>query len=390
MFFSKRTPGDLTNNPIAEALERPENKPYLDLTATNPTTCGFDYSHYPFELLNDPKVMDYDPQPFGLLEARGALAEHLLIKGLRVNPANILLVSSTSEAYSYLFKMLADPGQNFLVPTPGYPLLEHLLTLESLEAVPYSLTAGSGWNPDPVECGQKITPESKGFISISPHNPTGAVLKSPFRESILESCRRHDLAFIQDEVFSDYLLGEPTPVWIPPADVLSFRLGGLSKSLGLPQLKLSWVLMDGPEKVLAECRERLEVIADTYLSLNTPVQRALQGLLKAAPEFQKQVMERIERNRRVLGRELASLGKLARLWPSEGGWSALVELLQPDPSAAEGVLDLLRQKKVFVQPGEFYDFQQGNFWVLSLLTPPALFDEGVRRMAAFLIEKHRF
>jgi len=386
MGFSARIPEDMSSNPLMETLQGLPPGDVIDLTVSNPTHCGFEYPSL-LESLGGPEGLRYDPEPLGHLKAREALAEHLQRMGRNVAPSQIVLTSSTSEAYSYLFKLLANPGENFLIPTPGYPLLEHLLRLESLEPLPYSLLQQPGWPLDLKEVANRITPKTRGLVVISPHNPTGSVLKPSEEETLLGICKQNRCALILDEVFSDYVHGPSSKQDRGPSgQVLTFRLGGLSKSLGLPQLKLSWILLNGPKEILQECREKLEFIADAYLSVNTPVQLGLKKLLETAPFFQNQVMERVTENRSVLGRELEDLKNKARLWPSEGGWYALVEILGTQQTDTQIALELLQKKRVFVHPGEFYDLSKGTFMVLSLLPPKKVFEEGVQGICRYLKE----
>ena len=367
-----------------ETLQEMRSGGVIDLTDSNPTHCGFEYPSLP-QSLGNTGALGYDPDPLGLPEAREALAEYLRRKGKRIEASQIVLTSSTSEAYSYLFKLLANPGENFLIPTPGYPLLDHLLRLEALQPLPYPLSPEPGWPLDLNAVSSKITPETRGLVVITPHNPTGSALKPREEESLRGICSQNHCALIMDEVFSDYIYGAP-----PQQDsghserVLTFKLGGLSKSLGLPQLKLSWILLDGPQETLRECREKLEFIADAYLSVNTPVQLGLRKLLETAPFFQEQVMERLTANRLFLGRELGRLKNKARLWPSEGGWYALVEILGSPVRDTQLALELLQKERVFVHPGEFYDFSRGTFWVLSLLPRKDAFEEGTRGICRYL------
>jgi len=382
MSFSNRTPEDLSPNPIARILEGLQGRPILDLTESNPTRCGF---YYPPDLLShlaSPSALKYEPFPFGLPQARRAVADYLRAKGQPVDQDRVVLTASTSEAYSFLFKLLGDSGSGFLVPTPGYPLLEHLLRLEGMEMLPYSFQTAENWPVDLEQTYQATTSACRGLVVVNPHNPTGAFLRREDQEALEDLCEKNHLAYISDEVFADFAYpGRVFKPWIP-LKTLSFRLGGLSKSLGLPQLKLSWIILDGPAELLNEGRDRLELIADTYLSVNTPVQLALGDLLKFAPVFQKQLMERVLGNRKKLEEKLRALGQV-RLWPAQGGWYALVEIKEKGLRDDRVVVDLLKKYQVLVQPGAFYDFSEGQFLVLSLLPRPEEFQEGVARIAGY-------
>jgi alanine-synthesizing transaminase len=386
MRFSQRTPHDLSLNSISKALELVPSASLLDLTQSNPTQCGFNYPPDLLKALASPSALKYEPIPFGHPEARSTLAAYLRSKGQEVSPENILLTSSTSEAYSYLFKLLADQDDSFLVPTPGYPLLDHLLRLEGVDFIPYSLKAEPLWPVDLESLPTGLEKRVKGLVVVNPHNPTGTFLSAEDQKALGRLCRQKDWAYISDEVFGEFAYpGETIPVWIPQ-EALTFRLGGLSKSLGLPQLKLSWVILDGPRELLAEARERLELIADTYLSVGTPVQLAIQDLLGFGPSFQKQLMERVLSNRDYLIKALKD-SPLVKVWPAQGGWYALLEVLKPGEKDDELVIQLLDQEEVFIQPGGFYDFATGCFLVVSLLPQPGVFQDAIGRMAGFFAKK---
>lgn len=378
MPFSHRTPEDMSPNTIARAQERVGSEGLLDLTESNPTHCGFEYPPQLLSGLGQSASLSYEPFPFGHPEARQTVADYLNSKGERVDPEKVVLTASTSEAYSFLFKLLADPGDSILVPTPGYPLLEHLGRLEGIEVLPYPFRLQEDWPVDLVQTRKAAGPRSKGLVVVDPQNPTGAFLSREDREALGGVCRERGLAFILDEVFSDYAYVPRTRARTPEG-VLSFRLGGLSKSLGLPQLKLSWVVLDGPQALLDECRDRFELICDSYLSVNTPVQRVLKDLLAFAPDFQGQLLKRVLSNRKLLAESLEGLSHL-RLWPAQGGWYALVEIREGRKSEEEWVLELLQKDRVLVQPGGFYDFPEGRFLVMSLLVPSAAFQEAVGRI----------
>jgi aspartate/methionine/tyrosine aminotransferase len=379
MKFSNRTPDDLSPNTIARAIEA--TQPVLDLTQSNPTLCGFNYPPDILKGLSRPESLTYDPQAFGTLKAREVLAKYLSVQGQKVDPQNLVLTASTSEAYSYLFKLLGNPGDSFLVPIPGYPLLDHLLHLEGLELNPYSFQVHPDWPIDKTRFEASITPRTKGIITINPHNPTGAFLSENDQQVLLNLCEKFSMAYLSDEVFSDFAYsGQPQRIQNPK--VLTFRLGGLSKSLGLPQLKLSWIEILGPDKLVEECKERLELIADTYLSLNTPVQVALEDLLAFAPDIQNQIKTRLLNNRNKLEKVLSHLQGV-RGWPAQGGWYALVEVLREGAKDDELVIQLLKKHQVLVQPGGFYDFPTGCFLVISLLPQPDIFEAGVIQLRQF-------
>ncbi|MCB0219627.1 MAG: pyridoxal phosphate-dependent aminotransferase [Chrysiogenetes bacterium] len=322
--------------------------------------------------------MHYEPAPRGLLSAREALALHLSAKGIDADPSRMLLTASTSEAYSFLFKLFCDPEDEILVPAPSYPLLEHLLTLESARPAPYHLclTEG-GWRIDFDSLENALTVRTKALVVINPNNPTGNCLDPEDRALLVEIARRERLALISDEVFLDYgfdgadlsshsLAGQ--------SEVLCFVLGGLSKSLALPQLKLGWMLVSGPEAELSECLDRLEFIADSYLSLAAPVQVALPGLLALEAAQQAPIKKRLAENRAALA-ELLSGGVLGVL-PAQGGWYAVITL--PDGLDDEALaIELVCEDGVIVQPGYFFDLESPASVVVSLLTPPEDFRAGI-------------
>ncbi|HXL72533.1 MAG TPA: pyridoxal phosphate-dependent aminotransferase, partial [bacterium] len=281
-----------------------------------------------------------------------------------------------------IFKLLGNPGESFMVPTPGYPLLDHLLHLEGLELNPYPVLVLPHWPVNLAKLESAITPQTKGIITVNPNNPTGAFLSKNDQQELLNLCEKRSMAYISDEVFNDFALGDK-PGIVQNPKVLAFRLGGLSKSLGLPQLKLSWIEIQGSDKLVKECKERLELIADTYLSVNAPVQVALKDLLLFAPNIQNQIRTRILDNRKNLDKVLSSLQTM-KVWPTQGGWYALVEVLLKDAKDEDLVIRLLKEHHVLVQPGGFYDFPIGCFLVISLLPQPDLFEAGVTRLREFL------
>jgi alanine-synthesizing transaminase len=386
MNFSTRLPGDLSHNRLSEALEKMK-KPYLDLSESNPTACGFTYEKETLKYLTHPENHLYEPAPFGLPTARRAVADYLSSRGGPVDPEQVILTSGTSEAYSFLMKLLGNPGDSFLVPTPGYPLLDHLLRLEAMEPLPYFLLARPGWPVDRDGLKRTLRKATRALVLIEPHNPTGTVLSPQDREFMEALCLEREMALIRDEVFSDFLFEKDLPApGGAEKKMLAVRLGGLSKSLGLPQFKLSWMVLDGPGEMVDSCKQRLELIADCYLSLSTPVQRALPEILQAASAFQGQVLERVGSNRVALSRALADIPGV-RLWPSQGGWYALVEVPEEPGGDETIVLELLKTREVFVQPGALYDFLEKSFLVVSLLPEPGVFGVGVKRVGAFLAEK---
>jgi aspartate/methionine/tyrosine aminotransferase len=382
MAYSKRIPDDLGPNPLYRALEAARKDSLIDLTQSNPTECGFKYPLNLLTGLSEPKNLQYEPAPLGLPEAREAVADHLRGKGLKVEASRLFLTSGTSEAYSFLFKLLGDPGDGFLAPVPGYPLLEHLARLEGVEALPYRLLPSPGWPLDRKSLLGALGPRVKGLFSVDPQNPMGCFLSREDRSLLEEACRGSGIPLILDEVFGDFA-DDRRPVREPDPGVLSVRLGGLSKSLGLPQLKLAWGLVEGPKKDVERFLEGLEFVSDAYLTLGTPVQRALPELLAFAPDFRAQVLERLKINRKCLREWLEGVPDL-KLWPAEGGWYALLEMTGKRVEAPGMAEKLLEREGVLVQPGEFFGFEGMDLWVVSLLPEPQVFREGAGRMIRFL------
>ena len=345
---------DSVPNPLSEmvARKRAGAEGILDLTESNPTHAGVVYPRIVFD---DPRMMTYDPASFGMLAARDQVAAEY---GVGVD--RVILTASTSEAYSWLFKLLCDAGDEVLVPRPSYPLFEYLAALENVTVRPYYLRYHEGWFVDLDDI--RITERTRAIVVVNPNNPTGSYLKPAELDALVALARKHDLAIISDEVFSDYALedgGVRSLVNVEGA--VTFCLNGLSKLVGLPQMKLGWMIVND-----AAARERLELIADTYLSVGTPVQCGLGKLLALKSGVQSQIMERIRGNLAVM--------KGAR--HVEGGWYAVVQVPRTK-SEEQWTLDMLQQHNVLVQPGYFYDFEQEAFLVLSLLTPPGIFQEGL-------------
>ncbi len=381
--FSSKTPLDLSPNGISERLESGKNSEIIQLTESNPTLCGF---HYPEGLLlklSDESNLVYKPQPKGMLNARKAVRDYLSKRGLVVSEEQLILTASTSEAYSYLFKLLGDAGDHVLIQRPGYPLLEHLVRMESLEPLPYLSKKEPGWPLDRADFQNKLLRKPKILVSVNPQNPTGVSLSPEDLVYVLGECTQRNIPFVSDEVFWDFLSPIKPYRSYASSDVLSFRLGGISKSLGLPQLKLAWIAIEGPRLLVEEAVERLEFIADTYLSVQTPVQTALPHLLSMADELQKQALERFELNGKYLLKAVSSLGSRVRLWPCEGGWYRLLEVLDPPFSDEQWVLKLLQEEGIFIQPGCFYDLE-GCLGVISLLLHPSLFEKGVNALLKHL------
>jgi aspartate/methionine/tyrosine aminotransferase len=377
--WSRRSLVNLEPNPLAEALDRATRagRPTLDLTESNPTRAGLAYAKGPIlDALRDERALRYEPQPLGLDVARAAVASDWTSRGIEVDASRVLLTASTSEAYSYVFKLLCDPGDQVLVPQPSYPLLEHLGRLDHVELVPYRLVYDGAWSIDTDSVEAAIGPRSRAILLVSPNNPTGNYLK----QDELAGLAALGVPLVCDEVFASYpLCDDPrraTSVLETDA-TLVFALGGLSKLAALPQLKLGWLVLGGPRAVVRDARARLEVIADTYLSVGAAVQLALPRLLSTSQELHAAIRRRTARNLTAL--QASCSGSVATVLDVEGGWYAVVRLPRLI-SEEQWVVGLLDQTGVLVQPGWFYDFADEGIVVVSLLTPERDFDAGTSRL----------
>jgi alanine-synthesizing transaminase len=372
--FSKRFHWDLRPNRLSELLARKrlEGARVLDLTESNPTHAGL---HYPADVVaafEDSRMLKYEPLPKGSLRAREAVAEYYSARGHSVSPERILLTASTSEAYSYLFKLLTDPGDRILVPRPSYPLFEYLATMESVQVEQYPLHYHAGWSMDVDAMPQG----ARAVVLVNPNNPTGSFVK----RGELDQLVKLGLPLISDEVFADYAFApdaERVSTLVDVEECLAFSMSGLSKVAGLPQMKLGWIVVSGPEPQRREALEKLEWIADTYLSVSVPVQCAAERLLRAGEDVQRQIRERTAQNLKF-ARELLA-GSAANILEVEGGWYATVQMPRIR-SEEEWTLELLEREDVLVQPGFFYDFESEAFLVISLLTEPGPFQEGMARL----------
>ncbi len=379
--FSNRTTWNLRTNRLTRLLEeqRAGGETVLDLTESNPTRVGLPLSEDLLSPLADPRGRRYDPTPFGLPSAREAVATDFARRGVAIDPDRIVLTASTSEAYAFVFKLLCDPGDEILIPRPGYPLFEYLAALDGVGARGYPLDLDGAWHLD--SRALRPSPRTRAVVLVNPGNPTGAYLKHSERDALQEMAASQGLALVSDEVFSDFAFAADdrrVPSLARDADALTFTLGGLSKSCGLPQVKLAWIAVTGPEAQRRQALERLEVVADTYLSVSTPVQLAAPALLGRIEELQAPVQERTRGNLRVL-RDRLEAGSPASLIEPEGGWSAVLRV-PATLSEEERVERLLAKRNVYVQPGYFFDFPREAYLVVSLLPRPETFAEGVDRI----------
>jgi aspartate/methionine/tyrosine aminotransferase len=382
--FSARLSWDLRPNRLAQLLDekRRAGVPVLDLTESNPTRAGFAYpGDEILAALADARSLRYDPSPAGAAVAREAVATYYSARGSRVSPDRILLTASTSEAYSYLFKLLANPGDEVLVPRPSYPLFDFLAALEAARTVPYSLRYHDGWELDAAALRAAVSDRTRAIVIVNPNNPTGSFLKAEERTALVSLCRERELTLISDEVFSDYTLGSDAnrvATLAGESDVLTFCLNGLSKVAGMPQMKAGWIVLAGPEAAQAAARERLELIADTYLSVATPTQHALPRLLALGEGVRGQIQARVRQNLAWLQSAVASESG-CRVLQAEGGWYAILRVPRTR-SEEQWCLDLLERDHVLVQPGFFYDFDSEAYLVVSLLPSGNIFREGIGRL----------
>jgi aspartate/methionine/tyrosine aminotransferase len=383
--FASRLPGRLEPNTFSRALTAAaaEGRTLIDLTVTNPTRAGIRHAPGVFRPLAGPLVDRYDPEPFGLKSAREAVAADYLRRGLIVAADRIALTSSTSEAYSLLFKLLCAPeGDDVLVPRPSYPLFDHLTALDGVTARPYYLEYHGRWQLDVASVDEVWDGRTRALLAVSPNNPTGSRLSAAELAALDARAAGRDAAIILDEVFADYLFGsgdvDGAVCESAAPQALTFRLGGLSKSAALPQVKLGWIAVDGPASLVAGAIERLEIICDTYLSVSTPVQVAAPDLIASGAEARRRVLERVRLNQEHL-RLAAGRHPSVQVLDGDGGWSAVLRV--PSRGTEEEiVLDLLARDSVVVHPGYFFDFPHEAFLVISLLPEPSLFAEGVDRV----------
>jgi alanine-synthesizing transaminase len=381
--FSSRTRWDRRTNRLAGLLEvrRAAGAPVIDLTLSNPTQAGIAYPHDLLRPLSQASALRYEPVPFGLGAAREAVAADYRRRGVDVAADHLLLTASSSEAYAFLFKLLCDPGDRVLVPRPSYPLFDYLAGLESVAVGHYPLRYDGEWHVDLPALAQATTPGTRAIVVVNPNNPTGSYLKRDEAAAIQEITASRGAAVVSDEVFADYpLRPDPRRVSCLAGEVkaLTFCLGGLSKSCGLPQLKLGWVAVSGPRPLRDEALARLEVVADTYLSVGTPVQRALPEILARGSELQAAIAARVAANLELLRRHAAPPSPVTLLEP-EGGWYATLRVPATLPEE-ERVARLLEDEGVLVHPGYFFDFPHEAYLVVSLLPEPDPFAEAVDRM----------
>jgi alanine-synthesizing transaminase len=389
--FSKRTDWKLEENAYTRVLRRHRQagKPVLDLTASNPTTCGFQYDE-PAILgaLQSPSALQYEPEPKGLMSARAAVVEYYRDKasGAAVNPEHLILTTGTSEAYSFLFRLLCEPGDEIVIAHPSYPLFDFLTTIQDVKLRPFRLVYDHGWQIDFHELRKALGPRTRAIMFVHPNNPTGNFIGAEEADQLQAVCAQHNLALVVDEVFLDYEMRQANShrkvqaSFVSSHQALTFVLSGLSKIIGLPQMKVGWIAASGPEAPVSDAVARLEIISDTYLSLSAPLQHALPALLRQRENMQAQFRARIEANLARLDEWLAGQ-KLVSRQEVEGGWYAVLRVpaVQSDEDLA---IRLLENHSVLVQPGHFYEFADEGHLIVSLLTPAGEFAEGISRLLA--------
>jgi len=380
--YSSRSRFDLTPNPIAVAVAgaRASGSALLDLTESNPTRAAIPRDGEAIlSAVALPAALAYEPCALGAMHAREAIAAHLATDGIAIDPSRIALTASTSEAYAFAFKLLCDPGDEILVPQPSYPLFEHLAALECVRAVAYRVAYDGRWHVDIPSVRKGVSKRTRAIVCVSPNNPTGSYL----RRGELEALSSFGVPVVSDEVFAPYPLRDD-PARAPSAVAgsaapLVVALGGLSKSAALPQMKLGWMLLAGDSAHVDEARERLELIADAFLSVGTPVQHAVPSLLSAGSTSRRAIRLRIRANLDWL--VAAARGSAASVLDVEGGWYAVLRL--PETRSEEAwALTFVERDQVLVHPGHFYDFEREAYVVLSLLTPEPILREGVGRILA--------
>lgn len=380
--FARRTSWNLTSNRLSAALQslRSAGRAILDLTVSNPTECGLSYDSAILDAFSQVEALHYRPEPFGLPGAREAVSDYYKERGANVAASRILLTTGTSEAYSFIFRLLCEPGDEILIAAPSYPLLQFLADIHDVRLVRYPLFYDHGWHIDFDLLEKQITLKTRAAVAVHPNNPTGQFCSADEMRRLQELCAISNIALVADEVFLDFAHdGAPRPTFAQDSASLNFTLSGVSKICGLPQMKLAWVVVSGPESLRDDALSRLDVIADAYLSMNTPVQLAAPALLSTRKQFQRQLLERVRANLAELDRALAQQDSCSRL-EMRGGWNAVLRVpaVRSDEDLA---VELVSGPGVHIHPGHFYDFPRDGYVVVSLITPPETFREG---MASFL------
>jgi alanine-synthesizing transaminase len=381
--FARRTQWKLQRNQFSEALDRARQNgaKLIDLTISNPTEAGFDFDRSAIKAATS-EAMDapYRPEPKGMQLAREAVAGYYAEQQVpvKVDPANIVITASTSEAYSYLFRLVCEPGDEVLAAQPSYPLFDFLADIQDVKLTQYPLFYDHGWHVDLHTLRRALTPRTRAVMVVNPNNPTGSFVSNQERDELAEICVQRDIPLIVDEVFLDYPFTEAPQSFAGETRAMTFTLSGLSKIAGMPQMKVAWLVANGPDERVGGAMERLEVIADTYLSVSTPMQHAIPAMLAVRSAFQSQLRVRLHTNLEQLDAELAKQHLCSRL-AVQGGWYATLRV--PVTGSDEDLaVALLERAQVVAHPGHFFDFTSDGYLVLSLMTPESVFAEGVRRI----------
>lgn len=380
--FANRTRWNLQENALhRELIElRASGKQIFDLTRSNPTECGFAYNSQEIQrAFARDQIVRYEPHARGLESARSAVAGYYEERGANISGLDLVLSSGTSEGYSFIFRLLCNPGDEVLIPSPGYPLFEFLADLCDVKLVHYPLIYDHGWQVDFSSLSTACTQKTRAIIVVNPNNPTGHYSVPDEQAQIRRFCVERNIAIIADEVFFDFgLTADRRQSFAAAGDALTFTLSGLSKICGLPQMKLAWIAVSGPAKLKQEALARLEVIADAYLSVGTPVQLAAPDLLATGGNFRAQAMARVRSNLAKLDSQLAAQSVCSR-FKCEGGWSAVLRV-PAQQTDEELAIALIRQHGVSVHPGHFYDFPRNGHIVVSLIVPDQEFAQGTKRV----------
>jgi aspartate/methionine/tyrosine aminotransferase len=386
MPFSHRTNWNTEESELARAYRErlASGQPIADLTASNPTRCGFAYPASLLDALTNPRALQYDPQPKGLLSAREAVCAYYRVHGAVLGPEQVVLTTSTSEAYSFLFRLLCDPGKEILIPQPSYPLFDFLAGLDDVRLKAAPLVYENGWQIDAEDIRCAITTETRAIVIVHPNNPTGHYTKPWEAKQLARLCREFGLSLIVDEVFLDYSFGTKAESFARGIEgVPVYVVSGLSKIAGLPQIKAAWIVATGPER--AQALARLEVIADTFLSMNTPVQLAMPAWLEGREAIQAQICQRVAANLAALDQAVETVESVQRL-AVEGGWYAVLRI--PAVAPDEQTVLALLERGVWVHPGYFFGMPESGWLVVSLLAPEAEFSNGVAIMIDYLGTNH--
>ena len=383
MRFADRTGWDLKENAVTRLVARLRRggKVILDLTESNPTRCGLSYPKKKILApLGGPEQLAYEPSARGMLKAREAVCAYYAGQKITLDPQQVFLTASTSEAYTFLFRLLVNPTESVLFPRPSYPLFEFLAGLNDVSAGFYPLVYDQGWRPDFEKYRAALTKTVKAVVLVNPNNPTGSYVNRSDFVVLNSLAKQQQIPFISDEVFHDYAF-DPRGTFfslLQDKEHLTFTLGGLSKTMGLPQMKISWIIVNGPARKVHQAVKRLEMIADTYLSVATPSQNALRSWLKLKPVIQGMILQRVRKNLGSLKSLVAPVADVQVL-EAQGGWYAVLKL-PAGLSEERLILKLLEEDHVLVHPGYFYDFFDAPYLVASLLVKPAVFNNGISRL----------